>query len=207
MHKGVILLTEASNKKEALEKVESFLEPYGKGNVWDWYAIGGRWNNTLAPKELIDQFHIVVDNQILKKTDGMPFISQQQVEQNQDKLQEAWESLELKGLNPYCNHYQLPEEGNTYDVVKLSDCIDTVKEWIINVPGALEELWNSMVEARKEVDNYKYSMVGYLAGKYKDLEYDNFSFETNVYNIDTDEAEKLPELLDGWWAVMVDMHN
>ena len=56
MHKGVILLIAVESKDDALEEVEGFLERYGDGNVWDWYQIGGRWNNTFAPKELKDKF-------------------------------------------------------------------------------------------------------------------------------------------------------
>jgi hypothetical protein len=207
MHKGVILLTEAFDKNEALDNVHNFLEPYGNGDVWDWYQIGGRWNNTLAPKELIDQFHIKVDNEILIKKEGFPFISQQQVDENQEKLQQAWEELGLKGLNNYCNHYNLPDEGNTYDIVKLSDCVETVKEWLRDIPKALQETWDDMVKAREESKEGKYSMVGYYAGIYKDLDYGNFSFETNVYNIDENEPEKIPKDIEGWWAIMVDMHN
>lgn len=47
MHKGVILLTKAKNREEAKAKAEEFLEPYGDGDVWDWYVIGGRWSGTL----------------------------------------------------------------------------------------------------------------------------------------------------------------
>lgn len=54
MHKGVILLVKAESKENALEQVKDFMEPYGEGFVWDWYQIGGRWNNELAPKDLVD---------------------------------------------------------------------------------------------------------------------------------------------------------
>ena len=50
MHKGVILLTKASDRDEAVSQVESFLENYGDGDVWDWYVIGGRWSGTLNTK-------------------------------------------------------------------------------------------------------------------------------------------------------------
>ena len=53
MHKGVIILVEAEDRQDAMNKVEDFLEPYGDGDVWDWYSIGNRWHNTLAPAELV----------------------------------------------------------------------------------------------------------------------------------------------------------
>jgi hypothetical protein len=48
MHKGVICLTKATDKEDAISNVESFLESYGDGKVWDWYEIGGRWGGTLG---------------------------------------------------------------------------------------------------------------------------------------------------------------
>ena len=48
MHKGVICLTKATDKKEATSNVNNFLESYGDGKVWDWYEIGGRWSGTLG---------------------------------------------------------------------------------------------------------------------------------------------------------------
>ena len=48
MHKGVICLTKATDKEDAISNVESFLESYGDGKVWDWYEIGGRWSGTLG---------------------------------------------------------------------------------------------------------------------------------------------------------------
>ena len=48
MHKGVICLTKATDKQDAISNVESFLESYGDSKVWDWYEIGGRWSGTLG---------------------------------------------------------------------------------------------------------------------------------------------------------------
>jgi len=38
MHFHHALLVEATDEDEAKSAAESFLEPYGEGNVWDWYA-------------------------------------------------------------------------------------------------------------------------------------------------------------------------
>lgn len=207
MHKGVILLVKASDRDEAIEKVNDFMEPYGNGDVWDWFEIGGRWNNTLAPKELVDQFNIKVDNHILKKEEH-GFISQKQVEEKKAELQAAWEELGLKGLNPHTDHYKLPSDGNEYDAVPLSECIDTVKDWIQDLGKVADEYFEKLVEERqKEKAGEKGSMSAYYAGLYKDAAYQNFSFESNVYDVDTDAAETIPEDITGYYAVMVDMHN
>lgn len=209
MHKGVILLVKADDKEDALQEVENFMEPFGEGQVWDWYQIGGRWNNTLAPKELVDQYNIIVDNNILIKGEKTSFISQQQVEDNKEKLQQEWEKLGLKGQNPFCDHYNLGDGGNYYDIVKLEDCLDTVKDWLKDLNKEKEKYWNKMLEAKKEAEEDKYDMSGYYAGIYKNLQYGSFSFESNVFNITEHEAEKLPneDEIKDYFAVMVDMHN
>ena len=53
MHKRVIMLTIASEPKEAISIVESFLTGYGEGNVYDWYAIGGRWSGLLGKEDSV----------------------------------------------------------------------------------------------------------------------------------------------------------
>ena len=65
MHYLHLISVQASNEEEALELVDSALDPYGRGDVWDYYTVGGRWDgyfsngkNTLRytdnPKEFIE---------------------------------------------------------------------------------------------------------------------------------------------------------
>lgn len=56
MHKGIILITPASNVKDAEERVKVFMEDYCEDNenainpVWDWLEVGGRWKGLLNGK-------------------------------------------------------------------------------------------------------------------------------------------------------------
>ena len=205
MHKGVILLVEASDKEEALNEVESFLEPYGEGFVWDWYQIGGRWNNTLAPKDKLDMFKEKCDSILSKNEHG--WLTQNEIDSKQELLQKAWEECGLEGNNNYCNHYNLPEDGNVYDIVPLKDCIDVVKEWCKDLDKEREELWNKLVQAKEESKEGKWDSTGYLAGQYRDAQYGNFCFDSNVYNVTEELAEDIPDNIEEYFAVMVDMHN
>lgn len=45
MHYLHLISVQAPNEEEALELVESALDPYGLGDVWDYYTVGGRWDN------------------------------------------------------------------------------------------------------------------------------------------------------------------
>ena len=204
MHKGVILLVKASDKEEALSEVESFLEPYGEGDVWDWYQIGGRWNNTLAPKDKLDLFREKCKSILTREEYG---VSQNEIDSKQELLQKAWEECGLEGSNEYCDHYDLPEAGNMYDIVPLRNCIETVKEWCKNLEEEQEQLWNKLLKAKEEAKDGQWDSTGYLAGQYKDAKYGNFCFDSNVYDITTQQAETIPENIEEYFAVMVDMHN
>ena len=206
MHKGVILLVKSTDREEILSEVEKFMEPYGDGNVWDWYRIGGRWNNTLAPKDKLEKFQKKCD-EILVKDEEHGFLSQKEVDNKQDLLQKAWEEVGLEGENSYCNHYNLPHEGNIYDIVKLTDCIETVKSWCRDLEREKVDIWEKMVDAKEKADKGEYDMSGYFAGQYKDAQYGSFCFESNVYNISEWKAEKIPDNIDEYYAIMVDMHN
>jgi hypothetical protein len=43
MHYRHLISVQALTETEALELVESAMDPYGMGDVWDYYVIGGRW--------------------------------------------------------------------------------------------------------------------------------------------------------------------
>lgn len=217
MHKGVLLLTKALDREEALNNVSNFMEDY-QDNVFDWYAIGNRWHNILAPKEKLDEF-----DKWVKKTYKHAFTENvgyaiNDLENNKDrkKIQQKWESLGLKGKNIYYSAYGhstlsgfgLPEEEDDYNCILLKDCLDTVKEWCQDLDRCTEELWKKALEHKAEEEKEgKGTLSAYYAKKYANMKYENFCFDTNVFNIDEYEAEKIPEDIENYYVVVVDMHN
>jgi hypothetical protein len=126
------------------------------------------------------------------------------------------ESLVQEFLEPYGNSHvwdwyviggrwdkRLNPSGN---IIPLSSCIDVVKEWMKDNTKEAEMFWDKMVEA-KETDNL--FLAAYYAGKFNDAVYDNFSFESNVYDVNDETNDVIRTILnpEGVWAVMVDMHN
>ena len=213
MHKGVILLVKAGDKKSALESIRTFMEPYGDGDVWDWYAIGGRWTNTLAPAEASKTWDEYAKS-LLHKPDKH-FISQQDIDTNQLQLQQKWTELGLLGNNPYCNHYALPSNGNAYDVVPLMDCIEKVKDWSYDpierakIEEAKAKLWTKPKTEGGYLDDNQapnMSMYGYQLQCAAGIYGQTFNFDCNVFNTE-DEDYTIPDNYNGWYAVMVDMHN
>lgn len=85
MHSRIILLTEATEKDEALSNVNIFLEDY-HNIVFDYYNIGGRWHNMLAPEDKLDKFKKWVKKKYSSvfNKDGSYFIND--LENEKDKV-------------------------------------------------------------------------------------------------------------------------
>ena len=201
MHKGIILLVKAEDKEDAINEAESFLEPYGNGDVWDWYIIGGRWSGTLNKnyKKFMKQAKKILGNK--------DFVSMKDVEDNKDKLQKAWEDLGETSVNPY-NRSSYDKDCSAGDILPAKECLETLRDWEIDMKKKAEEIWKKTVDAKAEEKkgNEIYSMSGCYAGLYRSCSNDYFSFESNLYDT-VNCSNKLPKDLKGLWAVVVDMHN
>lgn len=204
MHKGVIVLSKTSTRSKALETTREFLKSYGDGDVWDWYQIGGRWTQTLCPQH--NDFIKWAENKFdLKYMSG--------VEKHRNELQKEWEKQGLKGENPFCNHYNLPEDGNYYDVMQLKDCIDVVNEWSQDYVEVgkkeLEDAKKWLKGGERSHNENNWNMYGFCVKRAAHFFQQDFCFDCNVYNIDAkyNEEYSIPEKLKGWSAVMIDMHN
>ena len=202
MHKGIMLIVKSDNKEEALERARNFLEEY-QDQVWDWYAIGGRWTQTLCPKytKFIDWA-----DKYLKGKSGKDYISNKDTKDNQELLQAEWVKLGMSGQNPYADHYKLPEEGGFYDVWPLNQCLDIVKKWQQTVEDAKKEEekakeWLNGIRAKDD-----YHMYGYSLKIAANLYYQSFCFDTNVFNVEKYDYS-IPEDVKGFFVVMVDIHN
>jgi len=207
MHKGVILLLKANNREDVISKVNGFMEQYGNGNVWDWWRIGGRWMNAMAPMDKIKEYNKLM-KELLGWVDGQFGYSTSELEKNRDKLQEIWENLGLKGKHPYYYNagfsFDMPEDGEYYDILPLSEAIDKVIDWTKEIENKAEEYFNDMLKAREEDKDS--AMSAYYAKRYAELKCQEFSFECNIYNIEKNDFS-IPKEFNGWYACMIDMHN
>jgi len=206
MHKGVILLMKASDKDEVLEKTQAFMVQYGDGDVWDWYVIGGRWSGTLNSKS--KEFFLKAEAHFKKMypDKGDAFLSTKMVQEQAQALELIWESLEGEGLNPYARS-SYDDFGNEDDILPLSTCTDVVKEWTKDLNQEAENYWAKMLEAKKPESAL--DMSAYYANRYAEARYDEFCFESNVYDIEneTNNPSQALEEVDEYFAVMIDMHN
>jgi hypothetical protein len=209
MHKGIICLTQAADREEAVSNVQTFLDQYGDGDVWDWFVIGGRWSGTLNTKFKEFSEKTKTHFETTYPENKAQFLTQNMVNEQSDALQKIWEDMGQTSKNPYSRD-QYKQITDDDDVVLLSDCIDVVNEWKKDINAEAEGYFQKILEEReKEKENPQSTMSGYYAGLYRNCKYDAFSFESNVYDTvnytnDPEEALKEPEK---WYAVMVDLHN
>lgn len=205
MHKGIIMLVKAEDKDAALNETRSFLEDY-EGQVWDWYAIGGRWNKMLHP--LYKKFSA----QVLKASKLYERIKQKMSPEDlADDYQLIWETLGGTGKNPYSDDtpYKTEEDDN---VCLANECKRVIKKWEVDMNSQAEEHYKRMVHERKKETRLKkankpsWPYSAYYAKLYANCKYDDFSSESNVYDI-TNSTNKVPAKLDGYYAVMVDIHH
>jgi hypothetical protein len=211
MHSGIILLTEATEKDEALSNVNIFLEDY-YNIVFDYYNIGGRWHNMLAPEDKLDKFKKWVKKKYSSvfNKDGSYFINDLENEKDKVIIQNKWEKLGLLGQNIYYDSYgfNLNSKLDNYNCVPLIACLNTVKKWCNDREKLIKEYWKNMLIEKKKEDKTKIgTMSAYYAEKYAKAMYNNFSLDMNVYNINTLEIETIPKDIENYFAVIVDFHN
>jgi hypothetical protein len=209
MHKGIICLTEAADRDEAIANVKSFLEDYGDGDVWDWYVIGGRWSGRLnsKAKEFFEKAkgHFATTYPENKNH----IITENMVKEQVNTLQKIWEDLGETTANPY-NRNTYNNLGDDDDILPLSTCIDVVNEWKKDLNAEAEEYFQKILEEREnEKEHPNSTMSAYYAGLYRDCKYDSFSFQSNVYDIvnHTNNPEQALKEPENWFAVMIDLHN
>jgi len=208
MHKGVILLTKATDSDEAVVNVENFLEDYGDSKVWDWYVVGGRWSGTLnsKSKEFFEKSEEHFKATYPEYTNERPFLTTKMVEEQAAALETIWDTIGGIGKNPLARNQYTDRTGDD-DTMPLTECLEVVKTWTKDFEKEAEVMWNKMTEAKANKDGH--DMSPYYASRYAELKHDMFCFESNVFDIEThtnnpDEAIKNA---DQYFAVMVDMHN
>ena len=201
MHKGVILLvkpdgdTEAEKRADAIELAETFLEPYGDGDVWDWLEIGGRWTGELTGCDP------TADPRNLEPCDLC-----QGTGDRKDLEPPEWKK-DCGGCNG-CGGKGKRVKHNLVEVtdnaMPLTDkrVLAKVQEWAKD--------WEAkrLAECAEQEAHWKddKQMSGWLMQKRGKIIADEFCFESNVFDT-VKETNALPKSFKGYWAVMVDMHN
>lgn len=204
MHKGVILLTQAATKQEAKDNVDHFMEPYGEGDVWDYYVIGGRWSGILNPAH--KKFMEIVRKECPAEYPSIGY-SNKDIEKYSKKFEKIWDRIGGKGSHPF-NRNRFGSEGVEEDDIVLATEVESIlKDWEIDREVVATEIYKDLQESWKNSDNpVKCFEVGYKARMFSNLVSDAFCLDSNTYDIDN-YTNDLPENLEDYYAVIIDMHN
>jgi hypothetical protein len=195
MHKGVILLVKTADREDAIDQVESFLEPYGDGDVWDWYEVGGRWTGTLTGYDPAKDERNIETCDLCNGTGD-----------RKDLDPPEWK----KQCNG-CNGCDGTGKKVKWSLVKVDDDVmpltderveKKVREW---ADGWEKKCLERIEESESHFKDDKH-MLGYLMKKRGSIIGDEFSFDSNVYDVH-EGTNSLPKSFDGYWAAVVDMHN
>jgi hypothetical protein len=54
MHIMHLIAVEADDEEDAVSAAEEAILPYGEGDVWDWYEVGGRWEGYFDGKNVVN---------------------------------------------------------------------------------------------------------------------------------------------------------
>ena len=200
MHKGIILLfklEEGEDRSDVSYKVKSFLEPYGNGNVWDWYVIGGRWTGTL------DNYDPTKDPKNIEEC----WVCNGTGKRNDKLGKEARAkdpSYTCNGCDGKGKSVKFTFEEHEGDIIPLSQCVDVVKEWVQDPEEEAQKMEAQYKERYPKDDDL--GMKGYYMTIQGNLLSENFCFDTNVFNV-AEWDYSIPEDLKDWYAVMIDIHN
>jgi len=215
MHYLLILINKAENEETALNNVENFLELF-EGDLFDYYQIGGRWNNYLAPKNIKMEHEKWVKEKFKDAfyKDGSYNISIIEEKDNRIEIQKKWIELGGKGLNPFFSVHVFGNEKHPYNVVPVKNCLDNIKEMmrtVASIEAEREKRWEELLKLRNEKRNPVLVEWAALAlVKAYDI---NLNEETTVYFIDenveiTDQnINILNDHLDEYYAIVVDIHR
>lgn len=219
MHKGIIFLIKNDNADTELLELQNALNKRLKHIIGE-YVIGGRWTGELSMKN--DNFRKIAEKELLKRQKNMekknpekeetPIYmvgvelkeSTVKIKENAIWLQEKWEKMGGLDKNPYERDKYTPN-GYQDDILPLSDCIDVVKGWSFDSVEAGQYTLKEAQEClKKSGDKPDYSTYGYLLKQAGSFFCQSFSTDINVYNLESFDYD-IPENLEGWYAVMVDM--
>lgn len=197
MHKGIILLVKANHKIGAKQRAEEFLENF-KGDVWDWYQIGGRWTGVL------DNYNPDKD----PKNIEICWLCQGTGKRNDaigEQAREKNPNFTCNGCDGKGERVKWPTQFAEHDnnILSLKDCLKIVKKWQQDPIKAGKKELEKADKWKKEKN---WSMYGYIlkcAGKIFQQE---FSFEANVFNTEQYDFS-LPKDIKNYFGVIIDIHN
>jgi hypothetical protein len=103
------------------------------------------------------------------------------------------------------------DDYETLEVVPLADCLKEVKEMCLDSNADAEEAFERLLEAREHEKQRNITDFAFLSSHYAHRYYlkksKKLSFSSGVFDLESYVAERVPDDIDGYWAVFVDLHQ
>ena len=204
MHTVHLVAVRAEEEEDAIGMVEHALSPYGNGDVWDWYEIGGRWDGMLGGSNII-----------CYEDDPTVFMSAlRNADAYQTKMfREVRDMLTGRDVLPS----EVPDD---YSVFGLA--VDKPKEDIAEMiternKAACAKAEESLLLDRPP-ENYDFAMCAYYLRKFSNLLGGYYCWDSGFLDgVEASTSQRyLHERLnnedigggpDEQWLVVVDLHN
>jgi len=201
MHTVHFIAVEAETEEEAIMAAEGALEPYGDGQCWDWYAIGGRWDGILGGKNVL-------------KYEDDPELWNKTIEQAYERMDASYKDCRDKVMGNAIHAEDVDDTGPLgFPVQDKEEYAKRVTESNKNFGMAFSRLmeWERVPRDIQSLGDE--SMAAYYMKNLCDLAMGRYTFDTPLLDgqehccwrtgIDTRCEEKPSQQ----WLVAVDLHN
>ena len=197
MHIAHLIAVEAESVDDAIMDADHALNPYGVGQVWDWYCVGGRWGGTLE------------GGNVLRYSD------------NPEAFKKSVEDM-LRFRNETFMELQAKLTGRT---ISPEDVRDYVLGFPVkDREGAAERMTASNQDTRRafgrllEASSLKDAqsmdlLASYYLSQFSRLVMGTYMFDSRFYDgvscttSDEDLWDRCEEEPEMQWLVLVDLHN
>jgi len=197
MHAHHTLIVRAAGSKAVKKAVNDALEPFGDGDVWDWFEIGGRWKGVVIDKDA--DLPVQVAHELMGEGQVLPDII-------------SWEKYP-KTCRWMCQQAMESQQASVeYEKQGLKDWLEKAGyQNVYDVPAPGQRKPKSKEEERQ---GFGGDMVGHCMHKLGQLLAGYYSFNSHLYDAVNrtpvvleeamDEFDKSPEDI---WVVSADLHN
>jgi hypothetical protein len=202
MHVGHLIAVVAENEEEAQSAAECFLEDNGgNGDVWDWYAIGGRWAEMLDGKTFLqastdpEAFKAHVNKALDKRDNEFRRLRTQYLTGEFKPEDVDWDSQAASG--------ETKEEAAARIETDAKGAGHRERFQAVLTAHSLRDL-------PEEVGG---NMVGFALHRIGELVAGYYSFESFFFDGEEHDADpgalwkRVEEAPEKQWLVVVDLHN
>ena len=206
MHTIHLIAVRADDEESAIAAAEYALEPYGDGDVWDWYAVGGRWEGFLGGKNVLCYEDDPVT--FMEALHNARFIQEA-------RFREVRDLLTGRVVSPE----EIPDDYNVFGLKVERSKEEIAADITERNQVACGKLQDALKLGRPP-EGYEFAMTSYYLRRFTNLLGGHYCWDSAFYDaveastgqnyiLDriNDEDKNNGGGLDEQWLVAIDLHN